>query len=55
MATKTEETMISDEGPEIRSYASPRLVAYGSIRDLTRGGQGSTLEGVGNSSKKRPG
>jgi hypothetical protein len=37
-----------------RSYQRPELLAYGAMRDVTRGGAGGTPEGMGQGKDRHP-
>jgi hypothetical protein len=52
--TANTERDVPEGGSAVRPYVPPRIVRYGSMRDLTRGGHGSKVEG-GATITKRPG
>ena len=40
--------------PVLKPYTTPSLVCYGSLRELTKGGSESMMEGGGSHAARRP-
>ncbi len=46
MIQETENNNRLEKCPTVRPYHTPRLLAYGKVRELTQGGAGSKQEGA---------
>ena len=54
MSNEFEAPSVADSRSVLSVYQAPRLVAYGSLRNITAAATGSKLEAGSSSSTKRP-